>query len=194
MKADPPIALLDACILYPYTLRDTFLRLAKRLLYRPRWTDEINEEWVRNLLANQKVNYGDEAIRRTVHLMNSAFELSRIDKHLYQPLIPRLDLDDANDRHVLAAAIAGEVDFLVTANIRDFPAVKTSSFKGKVVTPDDFLVLLIDKNIGQVVKAIEDQSAGMIKWPKSPVEIVKTLEKVGLKRSAKILLEQFHTP
>lgn len=43
-------ALLDACVLYPQTLRDLLLNLARTDLFRARWTDLINDEWTRKLL------------------------------------------------------------------------------------------------------------------------------------------------
>ena len=44
-------ALLDACVLYPAPLRDVLLSLANKGLYHARWTRDIQDEWVRNLLA-----------------------------------------------------------------------------------------------------------------------------------------------
>jgi hypothetical protein len=39
----------------------------------------------------------------------------------YEDLIPGLHLPDPNDRHVLAAAIRGQADVIVTMNLRDLP-------------------------------------------------------------------------
>ena len=39
----------------------------------------------------------------------------------YSDLIPKLELPDANDRHVLAAAIRGKASYIVTFNLKDFP-------------------------------------------------------------------------
>ena len=46
-------ALYDACVLYPAPLRDLLMRLALTDLFRARWTDQIHDEWIRNLLANR---------------------------------------------------------------------------------------------------------------------------------------------
>lgn len=46
-------ALLDACVLYPPTLRDILLRLGERRLYRPLWSGEILEEMVWSILRDR---------------------------------------------------------------------------------------------------------------------------------------------
>ena len=47
-----PIAVLDACVLYSAALRDLFMRVANVGLYAPRWTEQIHDEWMENVLAN----------------------------------------------------------------------------------------------------------------------------------------------
>jgi len=43
----------DACVLYPAPLRDLLLRLSITGLFSAKWTDEINDEWIRNLSKNR---------------------------------------------------------------------------------------------------------------------------------------------
>jgi hypothetical protein len=47
----PPLtAIYDACVLYPAPLRDLLLRLALTDLFRARWTTDIHDEWMRQVL------------------------------------------------------------------------------------------------------------------------------------------------
>ena len=39
----------DACVLYPAPLRSFLMYLAMTGLYRARWTNDIHEEWMRNV-------------------------------------------------------------------------------------------------------------------------------------------------
>jgi len=45
-------AIFDACVLYPVPLRDLLMYLTGSDLFQARWTDEIHDEWMRNLLKN----------------------------------------------------------------------------------------------------------------------------------------------
>ena len=64
----------------------------------------------------------------------------------FDDIIPRLNLPDPNDHHVLAAAIAGRCDLLITQNVRHFPDEYLSTLGIRVATPDDFLVALLMSN------------------------------------------------
>ena len=57
----------------------------------------------------------------------------------YERLIPSLDLPDPGDRHVLAAAIIGRCDVIVTHNLKDFPEAVLAPYGIDVQHPDDFL-------------------------------------------------------
>lgn len=43
----------DACVLYPAPLRDFLMRLALSGLFAARWSDDIQNEWSRNLLMSR---------------------------------------------------------------------------------------------------------------------------------------------
>lgn len=92
----------DASVLYPAPLRDLLIWVAIKGLVRAKWTDQIQEEWLRNLLE-QRPDLDERRLRRTQQLMNRALP----DAHVsgYEDLISALELPDPDDRHVLAAAI-----------------------------------------------------------------------------------------
>jgi hypothetical protein len=99
-----PTVLYDACVLYPAPLRDLLMRLALANLFQARWTDEIHDEWTRNVAANRP-DVSAESLARCRKLMNEHVTDSLIIG--YEALIPSLSLPDSDDRHVLAAAIHG---------------------------------------------------------------------------------------
>lgn len=111
--------LFDACVLYSAPLRDFLMHLAMTDLFRAKWTDEIHDEWIRNLLKNRP-DLTQERLQRTRDLMNSSVRDCLVSG--YVDLIPSLTLPDQDDRHVLAAAICGGADVIVTYNLSDFPS------------------------------------------------------------------------
>jgi hypothetical protein len=56
----------------------------------------------------------------------------------FEPLIAGLDLPDPGDRHVLAAAIRGRADVIVTRNLRDFPPDRLAPYGIEAQHPDTF--------------------------------------------------------
>ena len=63
--------LFDACVLYPAPVRDLLLQMASRGLFRGRWTERIQEEWIRNLLKN-RTDLKRAQLERTRVMMNDA--------------------------------------------------------------------------------------------------------------------------
>ena len=133
-------ALLDANVLYPFTLRDTLLRIAEEGFYQPRWTDEILDEVARNLLKNLQVTPAQA--RRLTEQMNRAFPSARVEG--YQHRVPMMP-NQAKDRHVAAAAAHAGCALIVTNNLRDFVPLPPGV---RAVSPDDLLCAL-DEPMGE---------------------------------------------
>ncbi|WP_287884560.1 MULTISPECIES: PIN domain-containing protein [Paracoccus] len=129
-------ALLDANVLYPAPLRDLLLQLAVTDLFRARWTADIHREWIGALLCNEPER-DRAALERTRDLMDRATRNSLVEG--YHGLVPALTLPDPDDRHVLAAAIAGHCDVIVTQNLADFPTETLTPLGIDVQHPDEFL-------------------------------------------------------
>ena len=66
----------DACVLYPAPLRDFLIRLALSGLFAARWSDDIQNEWSRNLLEDRPELAGQ--LPRTIELMNQAVPDCRV--------------------------------------------------------------------------------------------------------------------
>jgi hypothetical protein len=142
MAFEPSVAVFDACILYPFHLRNILVQAAVDRLVDARWTDEIHNEWMRNLIADAPT-IPLERLQVTRRLMNDALPRATISG--YEHLIPTLRLPDPDDRHVVAAAIAAGASIIVTWNLRDFPpkALKTNGLRRQ--TPDAFLCEIFDQ-------------------------------------------------
>lgn len=102
MLPAPFKVVLDANVLYPFTLRDTLLRAAAAELFQPHWSDEILEEAMRNLISDGVVT--DAQAARLRQAMNEAFPEALV--HDYAPLVDGLT-NDVKDRHVVAATVKG---------------------------------------------------------------------------------------
>lgn len=53
MRRSPFTVIYDACVLYPAPLRDLLMQLALIGAYRARWSEQIHDEWTRNVLNNR---------------------------------------------------------------------------------------------------------------------------------------------
>lgn len=113
----PPRLLLDACVLFPTVLREVLTGAAAAGFFRPLWSARILEEWAR---ATRRLGPVAETIARgEIAALRAAFPDAEVPPAPH--LVARLHLPDDNDLHVLAAAIAGNADGIVTLNRADFP-------------------------------------------------------------------------
>jgi predicted nucleic acid-binding protein len=108
-------ALLDTCVLLKSYLCDTLLSIAEEGVYRPLWSDHVLAELRRNLV---KAGAKQEAVEHRLNQMTAYFPDARVTS--YDELIGSMT-NHPKDRHVLAAAVAGRADMLVTENLKDFP-------------------------------------------------------------------------
>ena len=127
------------------------------------------------------------ALERTRHLMNSAVADCLITG--YESLIAGLELPDSNDRHVLAAAIRSAAQVIVTMNLRDFPPERLAPYGIETQHPDEFLLGLIYLAPVAVANIIVQQAAALKNPPRSPADLLETLRKQALVRTAARLRE-----
>lgn len=174
---DYPIAVLDASVLFSASLRDILMRLAVRRIFAPRWTEMIHKEWIEAVLK-RRPDLTRERLKRTQKQM----DLYALDALVtdYEDLILLLNLPDPDDRHVLAAAIKGQADTIVTHNLKDFPADILSVYNIQAQHPDNFIFRLLETHTNEVLKTMKAHRSVLKNPPKSPEEYLLTLEKQGL--------------
>jgi predicted nucleic acid-binding protein len=169
-------AVLDACALYPQSLRDVLLRLAGAELYAPLWSDRILDEMERNVIER---GIDPNKVARTVRLMREAFEEAEVDADKISALEPAMT-NDEKDRHVLAAAVASGSDLVVTFNLRDFPDEACAPVGVSAISPDEFLVDLFDLSPGVVHGVLAELVTGLRETNLD--EFLAMLERAGVPR------------
>ena len=168
------VVVYDACVLYPAPLRDLLMHLALIDLYHAKWTSEIHEEWIRNLLLRRQ-DLSREFLEKTRDRMNEHVRDCLVVN--YESLLPSLpELPDPGDAHVLAAAIHANASVILTYNLKDFPKSILSVYGIEAQSPDYFLSNLFDFSPELVFMAIQRHRASLKNPPKSAEEYLLTLE------------------
>ena len=170
----------DACVLYPAPLRDLLMHLALTGLFRAKWSNQIHDEWIRNVLINRP-DLSREQLERTRHLMNAHAMDCLVSG--FEHLIPRLDLPDPDDRHVVAAAIHTNATSIVTFNVKDFPSVLLQQWELVAQHPDDFIIDLMRQDLAAVLSAAARHRQTLKNPPKSPAEYLDTMTLQGLEKT-----------
>ncbi|WP_085032997.1 PIN domain-containing protein [Ensifer aridi] len=178
MASKPPVAVYDACVLYPFHLRNVLIQYAFDGLVEARRTDDIHDEWMRNLAANTPA-LPIERLEATRDRMKSV--LPEADVTNYRPLVESLKLPDPDDRHVLAAAIAGKASVIVTWNLKDFPARDLLPYGVTSQSPDDFLSDLHAVFPDALISSVNSARRNLRKTTPSVEAFVAALQQSGLK-------------
>lgn len=104
-------ACLDACVLVPIGLCDSLLSIALTGIYRPVWSDEILAEVRHNVQGVAPAEIEDR-----IAAMNEALPDALVgDWRRMLSAVP--GAVDPKDRHVVAAALVGQANVIVTTNL-----------------------------------------------------------------------------
>lgn len=160
---------LDTCVLLRPYLCDTLLSIAEAGVYRPLWSPTVMTELERNL-ARRGLN--EKQIRHRLDQMNGAFPDALVVG--YEALIDKM-ANDPKDRHVLAAAVRGGAEVLVTENLRDFPVDAVRLYDIKVVTQDAFLLDALDLRPADVLAALRRQVSRYRREPRTIESLLAVL-------------------
>lgn len=181
-----PVALLDACVLYPQMIRDILITLACSGFFQAKWSAKINDEWVRHLLSKNPGR--DQQISRTLKLLVCSIEDWAIEN--YDHLIETIVLPDSNDRHVLAAAIHASVDCIVTLNLTDFPAEILQTYGIVAQSPDTFVTSLIENAVEPACESLGSLRKRYRNPEMTPEQFLASLSRKGLHQTVAVLRQR----
>lgn len=166
MPANAPgdiVAVLDACVLLPASLRDTLLRLAETpRLYIPKWSDQIWMEVTRNLESRRKLSR--EKIAHLTEQVQFHFPEAQVEGY---EKFTALMTNDPKDRHVAAAAARSKAQVIVTSNLKDFPPSSLAEWKIEARHPDEFLMDLYARVVSDAFiagRSRRRERLGNVKW------------------------------
>ena len=80
----------------------------------------------------------------------------------WEELVAGISLPDPDDRHVVAAALQGRADMVVTANVRDFPSEVLEPMGLEVQHPDEFLLNQFDLEPDLTIATLHRQAAAWV--------------------------------
>ena len=143
--------LIDTCVLYPTVMREVVLGCAAAGLCEVRWSDRILEEWAR---AARKIGpEGETLARGEIAAVSARFPDAVVGYAADQ--LRQFWLPDPDDIHVLAAAVVGSCDAIMTVNVKDFPRDVLGEYALLRVEPDRFLLDLLETDRVRVVSVAE---------------------------------------
>lgn len=171
---------MDACVLYPAPLRDFLMELAASKLYRAKWTEKIQSEWMENLLENRP-DLDAAKLERTRELMELAVPDCLVTG--YEDLVPAIKCPDPNDRHVIAAAIRGGCSAIITTNLRDFPLDELKKYDLEAQHPDEFLFHQAGLNQAAVLSAARNCRLRLQNPKLTAEEYLQTFLRQGLPKT-----------
>ncbi|MEK6350103.1 MAG: PIN domain-containing protein [Burkholderia sp.] len=180
-------ALLDACVLFPIAVADSLMSLATAGLFAAKWTQCIEQEWITNLEALRPDLAGRLEVRRDG--MRGVVLDWEVPESAWTPLVENMSLPDPDDKHVLAAAIAGHADCIVTANLKDFPAEIVGPYGIEIIHPDRFIINQWDLDYIATMSAFKGMRRRWRNPKASPEDFAQALERNGLPATAQRIRE-----
>ena len=183
----------DACVLVPMHLRNLLMWMASSELFRAKWSADIHDEWIRNVV---KIRKNKGATAKELSELETRIEETRKDMDLavrdalvtgYEEIAKTLTKTSKEDRHVVAAAIVGGAELIVTYKLKDFSKSELSKYNLEAIHPDDFLWDQADLDPEKCLFLIKQSRMHLKKPTISVEEYLAILTKLDLKKFVSFL-------
>jgi predicted nucleic acid-binding protein len=181
-------AVIDACVFYGMLKTDVLMSLCVRGLFAAKWSERIENEWVGHLSKNLP-DKQVEIIQRRDQMRASVPDWA-VDDAAIGTLDPVLQLPDMDDRHVLAAAIVGHADCIVTEDTRGFGDEIVSQYGIEVIDTDTFIINQMDLDEYQALAALKAMRQRWKNPKATPEDFCDAFEKNKLLLTAQRLRER----
>jgi predicted nucleic acid-binding protein len=168
----PFVALLDANVMHPIWLCDVLLTVAETEVFQVRWSERILEEAERSV-KRKRPDADSTKISQRFQSMREAFDDAMVTG--YEGLEPCMT-NHPKDRHVLAAALVGRADVIVTANLGDFPPDSREPYDIDAQHPDEFLCNQWELDEESMVEAIRLWLEDLSRPPLTLDQLLQKLE------------------
>ncbi len=182
MFADRFTVLVDACSLVPPLTRNLLLSLAEGDFFRLRWSARILDEVERAIERSYSRKGGEVGAKRAARArdaMHRAFEDAGVTG--YEELLSGLgELPDANDAHVIAAAVKTRASVIVTENLRDFPERILKPLDLEAKRADEFIADTVDLDVGRAIPIVRRMRERLKRPEKTPEALLLDMEASGL--------------
>lgn len=167
-------AVLDTSVIFPAILNDTLLCCAEYMLYSPLWSDRILHE-LRESRRRTYPHRDHSRVDSRILSMRHAFPSATVTAWARVAAEIAPELPDPDDAHVIAAALVGGAELIVTNNLKDFPRETLALWGLTALSADDFLVGLWTTDPLLVSQALRTQLARLRNPPLSPEEFCDKL-------------------
>jgi predicted nucleic acid-binding protein len=163
----------DTCVLFKAYVCDTILTIAEDGSFRPLWSEHVLAELARNL---GRRGLTPAQVDHRIGQMRTYFPDAVVSG--YDGLIGAMT-NDRKDRHVLAAAVRGGAELIVTDNVRDFPEAALKPYGLEVVTQDEFLLDQLDLEPLVVLDSLRRQASRYRREPRTIDDLLAVLSAPG---------------
>lgn len=183
--ARPQRVFIDTSELFPFTIMDVLLTMSEDFLFTWVWTDELLGEW-EEVIVREGMRTPASA-RSVTAAVRKYFGRYRIEPELYRDKVKEDFSPDPGDRLHAAACIYGDVDVLVTRNLKDFqtPAINKAGIQ--VQTADAFMSSLLSCHHEAVIESFIGAAESKKNPPMTPAELVDKVSNSGAPRFARRL-------
>jgi len=175
--------LIDTCVLFPTVMRTILLDAVKSKDDSAFWSEKILSEW--SASAKKVGELGQLQADAEISILKANWPNSIISFSL--ELEDSLYLPDLNDRHVLAAAIAGKCDAIITLNKKDFPRQILDQHGLIRLDPDHLILEYLKDDAPIIIQIAQDLLSEANRKFNQGWTIRQLLRKARLPRTAKAL-------